>query len=287
MNKATVGAAVVTLIASAGAALASDISTVNGYNVQLRQFNDFPTSQLTYGPAGSPTIAAPVPITAPLAPFGAGVEFLEQFPAGTPGNFANRHVALFSNDGGATPFGMDQHQNFTVNVDVRMTGAAGDGSRKEGGLKFFNNRGGGFIDEGEIMVASENGEVAAFGANLSFFTFGAGTYTPGQLAHLTFNYFGPGVNSFYASYQIIFTDPVTGVHNSGILDFDHGGAVDPTNPANGFNSGSTLGFLDQNQRNPTINDFGDAFYGNPTVVPTPGAAALLGLGGLLASRRRR
>jgi uncharacterized protein (TIGR03382 family) len=285
MSKITVGA-VALVLAAAGSALAQDISTVNGYNVQLREFNDFATSNLMWGPAGAPVNPGPVPGHFPLPGFGGGVEFQEQFPQGTPGNFANKHQALFSNDGGVTPFGLNQIQSFTINSDVRITSPAGS-PRKEGGLKFYNDRGGGFIDEGEILVAGDNGEVAGFGANLSFFTFGAGTYTPGSTAHMQFQYFAPGTNSFFASYRVIFTDPVTGVHDTGVLDFDHNGALDPTNPANGFNNGSKLGWLDQNQRSPVINDFADVVYGNASIIPAPGAAALIGLAGLLAGRRRR
>jgi hypothetical protein len=288
MYKASVGAALSVLAAFAGSAAAQDITTVNGFNVQLRGFNDFPTSNLHWGPAGAATNAAPVPATNPLAPFGGGVEFNEQFAQGTAGNFANKHQALFSNDGGATPFGLNQNQSFVINTDITETTPASSGARKEGGIKFYNNRGGGFIDEGEVMVASDNGEVAVFGANQSFLTFGAGTYTIGTTAHISYNYIAPGVNSAYAAYRLIFTDAVTGVHDSGIIDFDHGGATDPTNPANGFNTGSQLGFLDQNQRNPTIADSIDVIYSNPHItVPTPGVLALLGLGGLTVSRRRR
>jgi hypothetical protein len=291
MSKATVSAAALALVASVGPAFAQDISTVNGYNVQLRVFNDFPLSTLNWGAAGAPVNAAPVPATVALAPLGVGLEFSEQFAQGTTGNFANKHQGLFSNNGGATPFGMNQHQSFTINFDITEHSAAG-GARKEGGLKFYNDRGGGFIDEGEVMVASDNGEVAVFGSamNIGAFSghgFGPGCYTLGTTAHVTFNYFSPGTLSFYAAYQLIFTDAVTGVHDSGILDFDHTAATDPTNPANGFNSGSTLGFLDQNQRNPTIADFADIVYGNPQIVPAPAGVALLGLAGLAASRRRR
>jgi hypothetical protein len=282
--------AVVLVVASAGsAALAQDISTVNGYNVHLRDFNDFATSTLQWGHAGGPFTPAPVPATAPLPGFGAGVEFQEQFPQGTMGNFANRHFALFSNDGGATPFGVSQFQDFTVTTNVSVTSPAGS-PRKEGGLKFFNNRYGGFIDEGEVLVAGDNGEVAAFGSNMLFFTFGAGTYTPGMTGQLTYKYFGPNspvTGSPIAAYEVIFNDPVTGHHDSGIIGFDPTGAADPAHPGNGFNTGSTLGWLDQNQRNPTINDFADVIYSNATIVPTPGAIALLGLSGLCGLRRRR
>ena len=186
---------------------------------------------------------------------------------------------------GATPFGLSQFQSFTITNTISITTTAGS-PRKEGGLKFYNDRGGGFIDEGEMLVAGDNGEVAAFGANMNFFTFGAGTYTPGTTGLMTYKYFAPGVLGPVAGYEILFTDAVTGAHDSGVLSFDPTGAVDPTHPANGFNSGSTLGFLDQNQRNP-FGDFATVIYGAPTVVPTPGVVALLGLGGLAAARRRR
>jgi MYXO-CTERM domain-containing protein len=285
MNKASFGAALSVLAAFAGSAAAQDISTVNGYNVHLRNWNDFPGSTLNWGSAASASIPAPVPATAALPGFGGGLRFQETFPTGTPGNFANQHYGLFSNDGGATPFGLNNHQSFTVNTDITITTPAG-GPRKEGGLKFYNDRGNGFIDEGEVLVASENGEVAVFGAAMNFTGFGVGAYTPGTTAHLSFQYIAPGINSFYAAYRVVFTDAVTGVHDSGIVDFDHGAAVDPNAPANGFNSGSKLGFLDQNQRNP-FGDSVDVIYGNPSVVPTPGALALLGLAGFSFSRRRR
>jgi MYXO-CTERM domain-containing protein len=284
MNKTRLSAAVFSLACVTGAALAQDISTVNGYNMQLRSFNDFPTSNLQWGSAGAATNPGPVPGNFPLAPFSAGVEFNEQLPAGT-GGFANRHEALFSNDHGATPFGVNQFQSFTISTGVSITTNPGS-PRKEGGLKLNNNRGGGFIDEGEILVAGDNGEVAAFGGNMLFFTFGVGTYTPGTTGHLTYNYFAPGAVGPVAAYQIIFTDAVTGLHNSGVIGFDPAGASDPLHPANGLNTGSTLGFLDQNQRL-SNGDFADVVYSNPSVVPTPGVVGLLGLGGLGVARRRR
>ena len=56
---------------------------------------------------------------------------------------------------------------------------------------------------------------------------------------------------------------------------------------NGFNNGTEIGLKAQNQRNPLINEFSDIDYTNVSMIPTPGAASLLALGGLFAGRRRR
>jgi len=282
-------AATVAIACFAGATFAQDITSVNGYQFQARIFNDFGTTNLTYGPAGNPINPAPVPGNYPMAGFNTGVEILEQFPQGAAGNFANKHQALFSNDGGATAFGVSNFQSFSITSTVSVTAPAG-GPRKEAGIVFYNDRGNGWIDEGRLLVAGENGEVAMFGANMNFFSFGAGTYTPGTTATMTYNYFAPGTagtpNAGVAAYSVTFVDAVNGVFNSGMISFDLGGAVGP-NSANGFNSGSTLGFIAQNQRNPFIADSSDIVYGNVSVVPSPASAALLGLAGLVARRRRR
>lgn len=289
MTKTCLSLTVLSLACTAGTALAQDISSVNGYRVQLRGFgtggswNDFSTSNLSWGSAGAPVNPAPAPAVAPLAPFGAGLEFLEQFPTGTPGNYANQHLGMFSNDGGATSFGMNQHQSFTLNTDIRISSLVA-GTRKEGGVKFFNDRGDGWIDEGEAMVASD-GQVAMFGSGMTYFDFG-NVYTAGTTGHLSYQYFQPGELSYLAAFRVIFTDAATGVHDSGVINWAIGDATDATHPANGFNNGSKLGFLDQNQRSP-FGDDADVVYGNVSVVPTPGAFALLGLAGLTATRRRR
>jgi len=280
--------AAVALACFAGAAIAQDITTVNGYQFQARIFNDFPTTNLTYGPAGSPVNPAAAPGNYPLAGFNSGVEIREQFDQGVVGNFANKHEALFSNNGGASPFGVSQLQSFTVSSTVRID-AASTNPRKEAGMVFHNDRGNGWIDEGRLLVTSDNGEVAMFGANMNFFGFGTGIYTAGTTATMIYNYYAPGTpgtpNPGIAAYSVTFIDAVTGVHNSGMVSFDPAGAVGP-NAANGFNTGSTLGFVAQNQRNPFLADVSDITYGNVSVVPTPASIALLGLAGLAARRRR-
>ncbi len=278
------------LVAFAGSAFAQDITSVNGFQFQARVFNDFPATNLMYGPAGAPALAAPAPGNYPLAPFATGVQISEQFAQGAAGSFANKHQALLSNDGGATPFGVSQFQSFTLTSTITINAGAAN-PRKEGGMVFYNNRGNGFIDEGRLLVTSDNGEVAMFGANMNFFGFGAGTYTPGTTASMSYQYFAPGTagtpNAGIAAYRVLFLDAVTGLHDSGMVSFDPVGAIDPNAPANGFNTGSQLGFLAQNQRSVFIADSSDMIYGAPTIIPAPAGLALLGLAGLGAARRRR
>lgn len=285
MNKTFVGA--IALVACAGAALGDDISQANGYQFRARVFNDFPVSALTFGPAGTPVIPAPVPGNYPLAGLGSGLEVLEVFPQFTPGNFANRHDARFSADGGLTPLPISNGQSFEISTTLTIN--ANVSPRKEAGIIIFNDRGGGFIDEGRVNVTSD-GEVAVFGANMLFSGngegLGNGVYTVGTTAQMTYRYFAPGTIGPIAAYQVIFIDAVTGVHDTGIRGFDPNGAIGP-NAANGINTGSNIGFVVQSQRNPLIADTADVIFGNVSVVPAPGAAALLGLGGLVALRRRR
>jgi hypothetical protein len=284
MSKTTVGASILVLAAVAGGASAQDISTVNGYYTQLRVFNDFPTTTLSYGHAGGPLLPEPtpgVPSNNALAGLNAGLQFHETFAQGSLGNFANKHQGLFSNNGGVSPFGVSNQQSFIINTTVSISAPASNGNpRKEAGLVFYNDHGGGFIDEGRVLVASDNGEVAVFGAAMNFTGFGTNVYTLGTTAQIHFEYWGPGSQGPTAEYRLLFTDAVTGPHDSGLVTFD-------TNSANGFLSGSTLGFVDQNQRNPTVVDDINVIYGNVSVIPAPGAAALLGLAGLVAIRRRR
>jgi len=275
------------LFAVAGSAMAQDISAANGFQFRARVFNDFGTSALFFGPAGSPIVPAPAPGNYPL--LGAGsLEVLEVFPQFAPGNFANRHDARFSADGGLTPLSLSNGQSFSISTTITINANASP--RKEAGIIFFNDRGNGFIDEGRLNVTSD-GEVAVFGAAHTFAGngegLGNGIYTVGTTAQMTYNYFAPGVNGPIASFSVTFIDAVTGVHNTGIRSFDPAAAIDPNAPANGLNSGSQIGFVIQNQRNPQIADTSDVIFGGVTIVPAPGAAALLGLAGLATLRRRR
>ncbi len=253
--------------AAAGVAMASsDISATNAFKVETRIFNDFPGSTL------SVTNSFPGPLN-----------FNEQFAVGEIGNFANKHIGWLSNDGGASRLELTPSQSWTMEFDVRIQAPFGQ-PRKEAGVEVHNPRPNNvppYTDEGQILIASD-GEVAVFGAVMPFTGFG-NAYTLGETAHVKWQYFAAGTaDPTLAGYRLIFTDPVTGVHDSGLKLW--GVETDGTN---GFNLGTVMGLKAQNTRNPRIADSSDITYNNFSVVPAPGAIALIGLAGLAAGRRRR
>lgn len=263
----------VALAASAGAALAGDISQVNGTVQQDRVWNDFASSTLVS-----------------TNNYPAQVSWDESFPAGTTGNYANKHLSYLSTDGGASAYGLNVGQSFTLTTHIQISAPNGS-PRKEGALQIENprpnNLPNAFVDEGHLLVASD-GEVALFGAAMPFYTSnftGGPWYSLNSVSTLTFEYFAPGENPMdpvLGGLRVSMNDPVHGFHQSPILTW--GTEADGTK---GFNTGTKIAFQAQNQRNPFIDDHSYIAYTDTTIIPTPGALALLGLGGLAAARRRR
>ncbi len=262
----------------ASAAIAGDMSQVNGLAVTTRLWNDFGTSSLSVdGSARGQT-------TENFARAGMGdFRVHEEFAAGTVGNYANKHIAYLSNDGGNSAMGLHASQSWKLEFNINITAPNG-APRKEGVIQIENPRPSlGYTDEGRILVASD-GEVAVFGGVMPFTGFGNSTYTRGTTAHVSFEFYAPGtVDAVLGGYRLIFTDAVTGVHDSGIKLW---GASEPDGTT-GFNEGTKVGFVVQNQRNPFINDSSDFLFSNITIVPAPGSIAVMGLMGLAATRRRR
>jgi hypothetical protein len=267
----------VALVVAAGAAQGQDISTVNGYHVNARVFNDFAGSNLLIN-----GVNYPAPATGAIVGQSGPVLFEETFPQGIPGNFANKHVAWLSNDAGASRFQTNVNQTWSMVFTVNMSAVSGS-PRKEAGVEIHQPRPGlGYTDEGQILIASDNGEVAVFGATMPFTGFGAGAYTLGTTALVQFDYFAPGAaDPTKGAYRLRFLDAVTGLHDSGLKVWgaEPDGIVGMTN--------AYVGFKDQNQRNPFAADGVRVEYNGIQIVPAPGAMALLGLGGLMAARRRR
>lgn len=260
----------------AGAAQAS-VLTANGYQLNARAFNDFGGSNLTINGTNYPA-----PTVAPIAGVNTALNFNEQFPQGIPGNFANKHVAWFSDDGGATRAATNVSESFQLRFCVTMIAPAGQ-PRKEAGIEIHQDRPNHnppYNDEGQLLIASD-GEVALFGAVMPFTGFGNNTYTLGTTAYVSLTYFAPGDLGPKAAYRLTFNDAVTGMHDSGYKFWG--------NESDGINglTNAFMGFKDQNQRNPFIADSIDLTYDCISMVPAPGAAGLLGLGGLVAMRRRR
>jgi hypothetical protein len=214
---------------------------------------------------GSLPVSVPVP--------GNSFHIDEDVGPGAIGNYANQHIGWFSTDGGNSRFHSNYMQSFQMDFTVNITAPNGQ-PRKEGGIKIRNPRLNNqnppgnpapFTDEGEVMVASD------------------GQVTVGQTSTVSFRYFAPGVQDpVLGAYQLLFTDPVTGAHDSGIKLW--GNEADGTF---GFNTDSEFGFLMQAQRNPFISDNYTVEYNGLQVVPAPGALALIGFAGLAAGRRRR
>ncbi|HEX2839088.1 MAG TPA: hypothetical protein VHN77_13280 [Phycisphaerales bacterium] len=274
----------VALVALAGVAQAQDISQVNGYHTWGRLFDDFAGSQLTINGVNTPSTGMPGPELGAITGQSGPVHFIENFAQGEPGNFANKHVAWLSTDSGASRMRTNIGQSFTMEFNVNMT-VGSLAPRKEAGVEIWMPRGlhdaPSYNDEGQILIASD-GEVAVFGGTMPFTGFGPAAYTAGTTAHVSFRYFAPGIHDpNKGAYQLVFTDAVTGVHDSGIkiwgAEFDGIAGM----------RGAYLGLKDQNQRNPFIADSANVLYSNISIVPAPAALGLIGLAGLAGTRRRR
>ena len=231
--------------------------------INTRIWNDDPGSTLT-------TVNTyPTLVRISDTPTGVGFANLHNFhlaDAGVEHSFANGEAFSFSADltisgAGAGEAGLQLSPWWSQNVDGR-----------------FNFR-------------TTDGEIAAFGGRLPFYSFTASqglTYTKGTTVHVGLVY---NPNSLSSS------DPATIIYNltmganfytSGALPFDEG------NPAEGYGSWGHLNdarvggyvqvFTTQSGPGNTLT----AEWANISIVPEPSALALLGLGILpLVFRRRR
>lgn len=244
----------------AGGAASVSLADVvpNGAVTVARIFNDYPNSELTI------TNNFPVGVTFNEQNFGSG-------------GFANRHSAYFSTDGGSTAhdYGYADAFDYTftmVNSSDPATGREAGFHADLFGFGFFG-------------PLPHNGEVAAFGSVFPFHSFGAGVWTPGQAIELRMIHrpgTGDGVNPLpvdgVASTLEYIYDLGDGPVSSGLKAFTNSEGGIPENFA------MLLGVGTQNQGAP-----GGAAYVDfrNFVVPAPGAAGLMALGGLVALRRRR
>ncbi len=194
--------------------------------------------------------------------------------------FANRHNFRFSSDGGATNTLFANGDAFSFSADVTLSGS-GNG---EGGLQlspWFSQN----VD-GAFNLRTTDGEVAVFGGRLPFYSFTSQqgvVYVKGTTIRCGIEYDPRSLNAGDPG-RVRYT---YGALNSGWINFDQANpAEDPPYGLWGILNDATAGGY--------LQAFGttgtgtiDAKFENITYVPAPGAAALLGLGGLLAARRRR
>ncbi|MEM8757660.1 MAG: hypothetical protein AAGF47_07740 [Planctomycetota bacterium] len=241
-------AAVVFLASAAGSAAGQFDSFV----VEERVFNDFAGSTLNV------TNDFPNELTFSESDFGSG-------------NFANRHMAYLSDDGGATAFDFDYDDGLDFSVTMNLDASPVDG--REAGI-VTDLFGFGFFG------ALPNGEIAAFGSFLPFHSFGVGVYTNGTDVDLRMIYTpGAGEGLLPASTIEYIIDTGSGPISSGVKVFDNLEGGIPTD----FNARIGLGA--QFQGNP--GGSATATFTNIVAIPAPATAATAMLGLAAMGRRRR
>jgi hypothetical protein len=247
------------------AGTASARPNVDGANVHTRVFNDAPTSTVT-STNNYPDL---------VSIEDAGV---------SGGNFANRHNfrladgmndAIFANGDG-----------FTFAADVTITGTAA----AEGGLNlspWWSQQ----VD-GNFMLNAGSGEIACFGGRLPFYSFTAHEgvhYTRGETARLGITYDPRGTSEAAPGAIRYFLSLGGADYASPWLLFDQGNpAEDPPHGLWGILNDAELGGYFQvlvNNNDPL--NHAEIRWENISYVPAPGAAALLAVGGMVATRRRR
>lgn len=199
------------------------------------------------------------------------------------GGFANLHNWRASADGGATAANFANADSFSLFSDVTISG---DGTGEAGmSLAPWWSQN---VD-GRFNMRTSDGEVAVFGGRLPFFSFTAThgvTYTKGDTVRLGMIYNANGLSAGSpATIEYIYDDGT--VYSSGALAFDMGNpAEDPPHGLWGMlNDAQIGGYMQVLSSTETLS----TTWGNIefTAIPSPASAALLGLGGLVATRRRR
>jgi len=248
------------LCMAAGSAFAG-VADIDSVVAAERIFNDFPGSTL------STSTSYPGSVTITESNYGAG-------------GFANKHAAWLSDDSGATAFDFNYGDAVDFKVTMQVTDATDVGAVEAGintdlfGFGFFGGL--------------PNGEIAAFGGVLPFTTFGS-VYSVGDVVDLRLVYrpgSGEGTNSpTVSTIEYLYNNQTTasGWVSSGRIKFG--------NAEFGFPTAGTLVQkigVGMQVNNPQATGSAETVFSNFMVsVPTPGAAAVLGLAGVAGLRRRR
>ena len=197
--------------------------------------------------------------------------------------YANLHNFHLADAGVAHSFGNGEAFQFSADLTISGAGAG------EAGLllsPWWSQNG-----DGRFNFRTTDGEIAAFGGRLPFYSFTASqgiTYTKGTTVRVGLLYW-PASLSSSAPATIVYNLTVGATsYTSGALAFDEG------NPAEGYGS---WGHLDDARVGGYVQVFTTqsgagnnltAQWANITIVPEPSVVALLGLGILpLLFRRRR
>lgn len=256
-----------TAIVAAAASFSQASPTVNGAAVTLGVYNDMSGSTRT---------------VVNTYPSPAHINIDDVLPASPPFTFqSNQHVWRLSSDGGATPAPFANGDSFKISADVTITG----NGNAEAGLNVSPWWSPQTDGKFHVRASATGGEVAVFGGRLPFYSFG-NLYITGTTANLSIEYIA-NANTAGSPGQIQYG--YNGLF-SPWFQFDQGNpSEDPPHGLYGILSPAYVGGFVQNYGTAltptTVNaDFNNISY-DP--VPAPGALAVLGLGGLLAARRRR
>lgn len=177
----------------------------NSARVATRIFNDCPTSTVT--------VVNTYPALVSISD-----QNLDCF------GFANLHNWSFSTDGGASSVQFENCSSYRWCADVTLSGTA----RGEGGLR-LSPWWSPDVD-GRFMINATNGEIAAFGGRLPFYSFTGAygiTYTKGVVAHMEAIYRPNGLNASSPAtieYRIALGAGPT--YTSGPLQFDEGNVAE-------------------------------------------------------------
>ena len=206
---------------------------------------------------------------------------------GAGGEWANRHNFRLSANGGISEAVFMNDDAFEFYSDVTITGPA----NSEGGLNlapWWSQ-----AVDGVFMANAANGEVAAWGGRLPFYSFTVNhglTYVRGTTVRMGMIYNPNSLTELDpATIDYIYVDADNTTYTSGPMAFDMGNpAEDPPYGLWGILNDARLGgyFLPQidvgNPDNWAQIEFGDMVY-----IPEPASLLLFGLAGLAVCRRRR
>lgn len=249
------------LIATAGTTFGS-VASINSVVVAPRIFDDFTTTTLNI-----------------TNNYPSSINFYETgyVDDGTGGNYANKHGAWLSDDSGATKYDFDYSDAFSLTTTVKVENTTTGIENVEAGIYAD------LFGFGQFGVLTNNGEIAAFGSTLPFYTFGAGLYSIGDTITLNMKY-RPRGTEFYnpaSTMQYSYSINGGGWHTSGPVPFGNSELGIPSAFPQYFGVGVQLD-------NP-IGGTADITFSNLSILdtPAPGAFALFGCAGLAGIRRRR
>ena len=254
---------VMTAMAVTAAAAASVNAQVNSWGTYLRYFNDIPSSTVNIT---QNTLAT--------------LQFQEQFPQAPAGQGGvNRHTGALSADFGASPYIVGNSIPWSYEVTVRLDGtASNEVGMHIGQLGTPAPFGPGNAITGQVMV-NANGEIAAFGGWLPFFS-----NNQPQYANLP-----RGARGIDIRLGVFMNpDPIAPTIEYRVNGIGTGPiAIDGPTFAFYNSLQNSVGVYGQGGWRTTAPTDATYTFTNPVVTPAPSGLGVLALGGLLAARRRR